>query len=695
MKKILFLSCFLFSVVAFGQTKQDTIIDQQVQPTSGNYIPKKALNPVLHEMLGNRVTAYGSKTLADEVITFTGIKVKFGNSAEIGPLSGSDTLTAPDANPLNFRIDLLVVNRNGTTAIITGSPGEQGIDPSYDVANQIPVWRITVNDRGVGTVTPVTYATLAEVRAGVLSNVALSPSTYMTVTQELIDEALAGILTGGSGGHILKNNGTTLTQRGTLQVLSNATIMRDSSATGSSILDLRDYIGRFGGTRPWSGQQKISDDGLILYTPEFLGGNNYSWLRLTKDEAMFENATSTKTATLDMIFGNATLTSFSSAENSQLIVDDDHIEMLTTATGGGTNYGITYTSSIKYANLQPRSLITKEYVDSVATAGGGGGSVPTKILRDTTNTSANTLIIDKVSGGIGTVYSHDKDDIRWSMYGGSYGSKFSGTNLGLEIIRGDNAITLSGGDGSTDGSALDFAGLRGSQSYWLSSFFTDNHFAQKGYVDAAITTAMSGGSVGTTTNALTAGTGLTSTGTFNGSTARTFSLATGAAVANLGFTPVSNVLSSGNIIVGNGSNVATPATMSGDATIDNTGAITLANGGLSRIQKTYTQSSHGFVAGDVLKKSGGVWAKAQANSATNAEVLGVVESVTTNTFRLVFAGEITLSGLTTETNYWLSSSSAGVTTTTEPTTTGTVSKPVYYSISTTTAVVQIQRGVIN
>lgn len=134
---------------------------------------------------------------------------------------------------------------------------------------------------------------------------------------------------------------------------------------------------------------------------------------------------------------------------------------------------------------------------------------------------------------------------------------------------------------------------------------------------------------GTTTNALTTGWGLTSGGTFNGAVARTFAadtttghLATqyyvtqailsggsGGDADSLGgqlpayylnrtnhtgtqawstitSTPttrsgygitdaVSNVLSSGNIIVGNGSNVASPVTMSGDGTLSNAGVLTL------------------------------------------------------------------------------------------------------------------------
>lgn len=43
----------------------------------------------------------------------------------------------------------------------------------------------------------------------------------------------------------------------------------------------------------------------------------------------------------------------------------------------------------------------------------------------------------------------------------------------------------------------------------------------------------------------------------------------------LGYTPITNVLNSTQILVGNSSNVATPRTMSGDATLDNVGAITI------------------------------------------------------------------------------------------------------------------------
>ncbi|GHM99734.1 hypothetical protein WSM22_12240 [Cytophagales bacterium WSM2-2] len=52
-----------------------------------------------------------------------------------------------------------------------------------------------------------------------------------------------------------------------------------------------------------------------------------------------------------------------------------------------------------------------------------------------------------------------------------------------------------------------------------------------------------------------------------------------AALTNLG--AVSNSLTAGRILVGNASNIATSVTMSGDGTINNTGALTIANGAIS------------------------------------------------------------------------------------------------------------------
>lgn len=108
-----------------------------------------------------------------------------------------------------------------------------------------------------------------------------------------------------------------------------------------------------------------------------------------------------------------------------------------------------------------------------------------------------------------------------------------------------------------------------------------------------------------------------------------------------------------------------------------------------------TQAAHGFVAGDVLRRSSGSYAKAQANSVANAEVVGVVESVTSSSqFTLVTQGVITgLTGLTDSTEYFLSPTTAGLITSTEPTSVGQISKPVLVATSTTTGIVVNMRGI--
>ena len=66
------------------------------------------------------------------------------------------------------------------------------------------------------------------------------------------------------------------------------------------------------------------------------------------------------------------------------------------------------------------------------------------------------------------------------------------------------------------------------------------------------------------------------------------------------------------------------------------------------IRNNITQATHGFVAGDVVRwdvaTSG--FTGAQANSAINAEVSGVIEKVlSTSQFTLVYQGEIDLSAM--------------------------------------------------
>jgi hypothetical protein len=107
-----------------------------------------------------------------------------------------------------------------------------------------------------------------------------------------------------------------------------------------------------------------------------------------------------------------------------------------------------------------------------------------------------------------------------------------------------------------------------------------------------------------------------------------------------------------------------------------------------------SQTTHGFVVGEVLKRTAGAYAKAQANTAANAEVVGMVSAVAdVNNFTLTHAGKVSgLTGLTDGSAYFLSAATAGAITATEPTT--GVSKPVLVAVSTTEGIFMIQRGII-
>ena len=119
---------------------------------------------------------------------------------------------------------------------------------------------------------------------------------------------------------------------------------------------------------------------------------------------------------------------------------------------------------------------------------------------------------------------------------------------------------------------------------------------------------------------------------------------------------------------------------------------TVASGGGATV--SVTQSSHGFVAGDVLRYNGTAYVKAQADSAANAEVIGIVSAVAdANTFTLLTGGQVTgLSGLTAGEVYFLSAATAGAMTVTEPSTTGQISKPIFIAVSTTAGIFYNMRG---
>ena len=137
----------------------------------------------------------------------------------------------------------------------------------------------------------------------------------------------------------------------------------------------------------------------------------------------------------------------------------------------------------------------------------------------------------------------------------------------------------------------------------------------------------------------------------------------------------------------------TNITLSGSGT---SGSPYAVSSNSSTAYRTITQTAHGFSVGQVLKFTGTAYALAQADTAANAEVVGIISAVTTNTFDLVTNGYVsTLSGLVAGSVYFLSPSSAGALTATEPTTVGQVRKPLTTgALSTTELNFQNFEGVV-
>lgn len=116
-------------------------------------------------------------------------------------------------------------------------------------------------------------------------------------------------------------------------------------------------------------------------------------------------------------------------------------------------------------------------------------------------------------------------------------------------------------------------------------------------------------------------------------------------------------------------------------------AINLTSSSINEL--TVTQVSHGFSIGDMIRISGtNSYTKAIANSETNAEVIGIVSTITSNDiFRFVTDGLITsnVPNQPPGTVMFLSDTVLGGISVTPPSTYGYVSKPVAIIISANTS----------
>ena len=110
------------------------------------------------------------------------------------------------------------------------------------------------------------------------------------------------------------------------------------------------------------------------------------------------------------------------------------------------------------------------------------------------------------------------------------------------------------------------------------------------------------------------------------------------------------------------------------------------------------QTAHGFTQDQVVYNNAGTYELALADDPIDAEVLGMVISVTdANTFIMCISGKVeTAMTLTPGSVYWLSDVTAGLLTTSEPTTAGHVSKPLLIATESNTGFFYNMRGkVIN
>lgn len=110
------------------------------------------------------------------------------------------------------------------------------------------------------------------------------------------------------------------------------------------------------------------------------------------------------------------------------------------------------------------------------------------------------------------------------------------------------------------------------------------------------------------------------------------------------------------------------------------GDLVISSGSSDAVVVSVAQTGHGFAVGDVIRMTttANTYTKAQADSAANAEVVGIVSTVTdANNFIYTTHGKMTtgVPAVAAGTVLYLSETTAGLLTSTEPSTNGEISKP--------------------
>jgi hypothetical protein len=119
-------------------------------------------------------------------------------------------------------------------------------------------------------------------------------------------------------------------------------------------------------------------------------------------------------------------------------------------------------------------------------------------------------------------------------------------------------------------------------------------------------------------------------------------------------------------------------------------------GSSTGVTESVVQTAHGFSIGEAIRYNGSSYVASKADSAADADVVGLVSAVAdADNFTVQMAGYLTgLSGLTAGTDYYLDPSTAGALTSTNPTTAGQVSKPLFQADSATSGFITNYRGIV-
>jgi len=167
---------------------------------------------------------------------------------------------------------------------------------------------------------------------------------------------------------------------------------------------------------------------------------------------------------------------------------------------------------------------------------------------------------------------------------------------------------------------------------------TDGHFLRKNPIDSAIEFVDVSPSVNI--NQTSGGPLMIPNGGTGRSSLQTHAVLYGAGTNNVGLT---NVGSDYTVLAGN--NGAPPSfTSLGDLLSPYTGSLGGSGGGTA---KEVISGSGAFPIGSILRKTNGGYTLASATDSVNAEVIGIVENNTTDTFTLVYGGKVNFPGSST------------------------------------------------